>query len=869
MKDSRTGGESPGSTSPVLRSPVTPETKRRDLLIYIAAPLVAILLYIVWINRRMPDAIVYEWGDSATHSMDVLRAKRFDQLLGQYSSRAIRQPGPWLAYIEAASEVIFYDLFHFASPYPTHFLGIAFHNLLFMFLTLYMLLRTFKHLILMIPVYVWFFLLQHAVFTNQLSLMVPHNMSASALSALLLSGAVIGSGALWPLPIYVLSSVVLVHIHAFNVAHVTLICVAVAAAFFYRRRGRKDIPPLRENRKHLVAAGCILLIGIFPLLYDQLFASGNISTLIAFSKNAQTASQQLPLGPRLGQAVLYIPAFYLMPWWGKAFTLKLAQQNQFYVGSVAGTIFWLVFATFGLWVVWRCQRPVCRLLMGLVSLGAPLVMHFAIMNGTLGWEVYGLNLFGYVIGLAFVVILVYDEIITRWRSEAIKIAGVTILTLLPPLSFADAKTFLASPSSFAFAADGIRRGFFDLQHWISSDARLGEMTDRILSAGQPIVLWMDEPEQWPIFDGVAAQLFRRGAKACIVDTRHWRFPALMLGNETMCATFPENGIDVHMSDKWIPYGKSIYENHLFISVVDRTVSPPQSQRPNEIQTPKVEDWSLTSTNGVLMSRISDPNGVQDISEVYMLLNSSLNRCCGCYIRYNRAANSLSLWNEKAGVWHGPLSMGARRSVTNDRCEIVGKNSSVRVEDKALVVEVGLNSIPQFAANRLHLYATEVSGANSGWFIVDNYTAVSSMEWGLGFEGGDQASWTTDGKTIISMTAAVAFSGKQSLMESGSGGGVFRFMGGLTPGRKYTVSAKVRSDKATWQALLWIHDTTGANLLYGPKRTPASDEWGELTVDFKATSTRAVAIHLYYSGGPGAIYWDDVRVVQALESNGKQ
>lgn len=703
---------------------------RQGLLAWIVLPMLAIILYAIWINRRMPQAQVYEWGDLATLSMDVMRARHFHQLLGQHSARMIHQPGPWHAYLFAATEWLFHDVLNFRSRHAAQVVGIAIHNLFFMFLGLYVLFRVLKHKYLMAAAYIWFFALQHSVFYGQLSYMEPHNMSGATLAALLLCAAVICAGQLWPLPWFCLAAVALVQLHAFNVMHVLAASLLVAVSL--SRRFRELYAP--ANRRYAIVSACILLVGAFPILYDQFFVSGNLSALMAYSRSAQRAAAQLPLVPELERALKYVPAFFVSPFWGKEQIFPIAAATQFFVGTTSAAVFWCLLLGAAALVFWRHRGIMPKVLLGLILAGTVILMHFAIMNQTLGWEVYGRNCYGYVIALSFAGLLVLDAKLpsrqgagqgARW-PRAMVVLVVAIVTVAPLLAFPDSRTLLNGPLSFAYAAYPLKRGVLDFQHWSSTDPRLGAMADAAVAEGQPMVLWLDAAPDWPTFYGMATQLFRReDVKACILDAQHWGNVPLQMGSDTVCSELPKNGIDVHFSNQFIPFGKTVFEQNSYISVVRRAnpvASPPS--RAADVWPPRVGDWRVEdggSGKKNLRVSFSNPNSNAQIAAAYVLFAPSLARDTGCLIRYEREANSLWLGTEAGTGWQGPLQAGSNATIGNARCRIAGKESSASMEGNKLTLNLSVSLMPGFTGCRnMYLLATNSAGATSNWTSVQSF-----------------------------------------------------------------------------------------------------------------------------------------------------
>src|SRR5262249_51811487 len=134
----------------------------------------------------------------------------------------------------------------------------------------------------------------------------------------------------------------------------------------------------------------------------------------------------------------------------------------------------------------------------------------------------------------------------------------------------------------------------------------------------------------------------------------------------------------------------------------------------------------------------------------------------------------------------------------------------------------------------------------------------------GFENVDLPPWPQFGGVTNSISKGVARTGLASLAETGnSQGGVFLDLPGLTPGSFYQITAFAHGNPgSTSQALLLVHDTTGAGGVVDGWRTPSSSGWDAFSVKFMATATGRMRILLFSSGGSGSIYWDDVQIVDA-------
>jgi hypothetical protein len=155
-----------------------------------------------------------------------------------------------------------------------------------------------------------------------------------------------------------------------------------------------------------------------------------------------------------------------------------------------------------------------------------------------------------------------------------------------------------------------------------------------------------------------------------------------------------------------------------------------------------------------------------------------------------------------------------------------------------------------SAVRIHL----MYGGGAGTAYIDDVTVEKG--WYSGFEEG-LAGWNAFGPTSSVLTTAAAYSGQNSVAQSGSSGGVYRDIGGLAAGQKYRITARAHSTSPS--ALLWVHDAAGNNGVQDGPRPPTGTDWAEYGLTFVGTGTGTARIHLYDVGGSGTVYWDDVQL----------
>src|SRR6266404_6233843 len=76
--------------------------------------LAVIIFAAMLLNNARPIFYVphYEMGDLAANSLQIIRAKHFEAVLGNYSRFGFYHPGPAFFYVYAASEALFHDALH-------------------------------------------------------------------------------------------------------------------------------------------------------------------------------------------------------------------------------------------------------------------------------------------------------------------------------------------------------------------------------------------------------------------------------------------------------------------------------------------------------------------------------------------------------------------------------------------------------------------------------------------------------------------------------------------------------------------------------------------------------------------------------------
>jgi len=141
--------------------------------------------------------------------------------------------------------------------------------------------------------------------------------------------------------------------------------------------------------------------------------------------------------------------------------------------------------------------------------------------------------------------------------------------------------------------------------------------------------------------------------------------------------------------------------------------------------------------------ISDTGGAGAITTAYFLMNSGLSGSNGCFIEYNRGANTLRLVNDAATAWLGPVTPGTGSSINNSQCTLNPASSSVAPNGNNITVNVALSFSAGFA------------GSKTMWLTVNDSTGAST-----GFQ--NRGAWTVTAASGVPAAVSVT---------PGSGGGV--------------------------------------------------------------------------------------------------
>ncbi len=146
--------------------------------------------------------------------------------------------------------------------------------------------------------------------------------------------------------------------------------------------------------------------------------------------------------------------------------------------------------------------------------------------------------------------------------------------------------------------------------------------------------------------------------------------------------------------------------------------------------------------------VADPNGFADIAWVEMLFNSSLNTAQACYIRFDRAANSVSLYTDSGGATTGPLALGSAGTLQNSQCTVNASGSSSFGAANDLTVNLSITFQSSFSGSRLiYARAQDNGGELLNWIQVGSWTVPAAT----GPQAPSAASVTPSSGSVSSQT----------------------------------------------------------------------------------------------------------------------
>jgi hypothetical protein len=123
----------------------------------------------------------------------------------------------------------------------------------------------------------------------------------------------------------------------------------------------------------------------------------------------------------------------------------------------------------------------------------------------------------------------------------------------------------------------------------------------------------------------------------------------------------------------------------------------------------------TGSVQTFLMRFTDQNGFTDIPWVQVIINSTLTGSNACYAHYDRPSNSVSLLNDAATGWLGPVTLGTVNTLQNSQCVINARASSAIGNVNFLEVSLNFTFKNSFlGTKRVYIQTQDTGGLASGW-----------------------------------------------------------------------------------------------------------------------------------------------------------
>jgi len=251
---------------------------RRTILLLAAGVFLAVLALV---NGDLFTRPIVAYFDYAANAIQVRRAMRFRELLGNYSRWGFHHPGPAIFYVWAFGEALFRKRLHIApAAMNAHILTMTVVNVAFLFTAIGILARRAKSSA-FVPAatglsLVFIYVVNRTIPGSAvLSIWMPHVVMFPFL-LYLAACASVASGELRDIPASVFSGAMLIHIHVAQVFFVPLLGAAAAVSLLVRERRRLRNPEwMRQARWILVISVVIASLFAWPILKDYVHHSPN------------------------------------------------------------------------------------------------------------------------------------------------------------------------------------------------------------------------------------------------------------------------------------------------------------------------------------------------------------------------------------------------------------------------------------------------------------------------------------------------------------------------------------------------------------------------------------------------------------------
>jgi hypothetical protein len=126
-------------------------------------------------------------------------------------------------------------------------------------------------------------------------------------------------------------------------------------------------------------------------------------------------------------------------------------------------------------------------------------------------------------------------------------------------------------------------------------------------------------------------------------------------------------------------------------------------------------------------QFSDTAGASNLQQVWVYFNSTLANPAdnACMLYYSVATNQINLLNDNVTAWL-PATPGTPATLGNSQCSLNVSASTAALSGNTLTLNLAMTFQAAFAgAENIYLYATDISGATSGWQQLGAWTVTGS------------------------------------------------------------------------------------------------------------------------------------------------
>lgn len=457
-------------------------------------------------NYKILSEKYWESGDYALSVIDVIAAKKFEAYTFLTSSQMVfRHPGPILTYWYALCDLLVLGINKHISPVISQAIASAVLNLIFQLISIYIIYKNILVKKLIIPTVIIIFLFLNSIVEYQLAAATPIMISISAFLLMIISStAIVTTRDFKYLLYFTIAFIFCVQMHGNFI-----ICSVVLLIFIlinYIKNRKKYF-----NKIYLYTSIVALTISIIPIIYDQLYDSGNISAILRYMRNNNDVNIAERINNYLIDVLKFIPTFFIDLIYSKKYKLAMLENGKYLMENSLTVIFWMIYIGVGYISIFhnKCESSFIKYLYIIISLGILIGIYTSmgkLGNGRLYIAQYPLR-YLYAFGCAYLILLIFllDKFIYQKKiTSKYTYGGILIFIITSIFIFKDGVNFFNKNL-------GVTAGYFMIPTYVSTDYRLDKIIESIENSiqdnGIQIIV---ETDNWPILSGISSILLRKG-----------------------------------------------------------------------------------------------------------------------------------------------------------------------------------------------------------------------------------------------------------------------------------------------------------------------------------------------------------------------